>query len=68
VDGSQGYAALRDAVLAHPTLLEGLIPLFLSVTPSSKAFQPPGLGVPDEALRRSSAISGLRILLGLWSE
>ena len=27
------YTALRDAVLAHPTLLEGLIPL-LSAAPS----------------------------------
>jgi hypothetical protein len=25
------YAALRDAVLTHPTLVEGLIPLFASV-------------------------------------
>ena len=28
------YTALRDAVLTHPTLLEGLIPLFSSVPPS----------------------------------
>jgi pyruvate/2-oxoglutarate dehydrogenase complex dihydrolipoamide dehydrogenase (E3) component len=27
------YTALRDAVLTHPTLLEGLIPLFTSVGP-----------------------------------
>jgi pyruvate/2-oxoglutarate dehydrogenase complex dihydrolipoamide dehydrogenase (E3) component len=27
------YAALRDAILTHPTLVEGLIPLFFS--PSS---------------------------------
>jgi len=25
------YTALRDAVLTHPTLVEGLIPLFSSV-------------------------------------
>jgi hypothetical protein len=30
------YTALRDAVLTHPTLVEGLIPLFASV-PSAKA-------------------------------
>jgi len=29
------YTALRDAVLTHPTLLEGLIPLFSSVPPTS---------------------------------
>jgi len=33
------YTTLRDAVLAHPTLLEGLIPLFSSVTPMSKAVE-----------------------------
>ncbi len=27
----QPYTALRDAVLTHPTLVEGLIPLFSSV-------------------------------------
>jgi hypothetical protein len=25
------YTALRDAVIAHPTMPEGLIPLFLAV-------------------------------------
>jgi pyruvate/2-oxoglutarate dehydrogenase complex dihydrolipoamide dehydrogenase (E3) component len=30
------YTALRDAVLTHPTLLEGLIPLFSSVKPVAK--------------------------------
>ena len=30
------YTALRDAVLTHPTLLEGLIPLFSSVQPVVK--------------------------------
>jgi len=29
------YTALRDAIFTHPTLLEGLIPLFTSVPPSS---------------------------------
>jgi len=33
------YTALRDAILTHPTLLEGLIPLFSSVSPVSKAFE-----------------------------
>ena len=28
------YTALRDAVLTHPTLVEGLIPLFSSVAES----------------------------------
>jgi pyruvate/2-oxoglutarate dehydrogenase complex dihydrolipoamide dehydrogenase (E3) component len=31
------YTALRDAVLTHPTLVEGLIPLFSSVPEVSKA-------------------------------
>jgi pyruvate/2-oxoglutarate dehydrogenase complex dihydrolipoamide dehydrogenase (E3) component len=31
------YTALRDAVLTHPTLLEGLIPLFSSVPPVAKS-------------------------------
>jgi pyruvate/2-oxoglutarate dehydrogenase complex dihydrolipoamide dehydrogenase (E3) component len=31
------YTALRDAILTHPTLIEGLIPLFSSVPPMSKA-------------------------------
>jgi len=30
------FTALRDAILTHPTLLEGLIPLFSSVPPISK--------------------------------
>jgi pyruvate/2-oxoglutarate dehydrogenase complex dihydrolipoamide dehydrogenase (E3) component len=32
------YTALRDAVLTHPTLLEGLVGLFSSVPPMSKSF------------------------------
>ena len=31
------YTMLRDAVLAHPTLLEGLIPLFSTVPPLVKS-------------------------------
>jgi pyruvate/2-oxoglutarate dehydrogenase complex dihydrolipoamide dehydrogenase (E3) component len=31
------YTALRDAVLTHPTLLEGLIPLFSAVPPVTKS-------------------------------
>jgi hypothetical protein len=31
--------ALRDAVLTHPTLIEGLIPLFSSVPSISKSFK-----------------------------
>jgi hypothetical protein len=31
--GGLPFTALRDAILTHPTLVEGLIPLFLS-TPS----------------------------------
>jgi hypothetical protein len=30
------YTALRDAILTHPTLVEGLIPLFSSVPLSSE--------------------------------
>jgi hypothetical protein len=32
------YTVLRDAVLTHPTLLEGLVGLFSSVPPISKSF------------------------------
>ena len=31
------YTALRDAVLTHPTLPEGLIPLFSTVPPITKS-------------------------------
>jgi hypothetical protein len=31
------YTALRDAILTHPTLVEGFIPLFSSVPSGSKA-------------------------------
>src|SRR5262249_8088118 len=34
--GGLPYTALRDAVITHPTLLEGLIPLFSSVKAVSK--------------------------------
>jgi pyruvate/2-oxoglutarate dehydrogenase complex dihydrolipoamide dehydrogenase (E3) component len=32
--GNLPYTAVRDAVLTHPTLLEGLIPLFSAVRPA----------------------------------
>jgi len=35
--GGLPYTALRDAVLTHPTLVEGLIPLFSSA-PSAHNF------------------------------
>jgi pyruvate/2-oxoglutarate dehydrogenase complex dihydrolipoamide dehydrogenase (E3) component len=35
------YTALRDAVLTHPTLVEGLIPLFSSVASIHNAAEPP---------------------------
>jgi pyruvate/2-oxoglutarate dehydrogenase complex dihydrolipoamide dehydrogenase (E3) component len=31
------YTVLRDAVLTHPTMLEGLIPLFSAVPPISSS-------------------------------
>jgi pyruvate/2-oxoglutarate dehydrogenase complex dihydrolipoamide dehydrogenase (E3) component len=34
------YTALRDAIFTHPTLLEGLIPLFSTVPPLSEAARP----------------------------
>jgi hypothetical protein len=34
--GGLPYTALRDAMLTHPTLVEGLIPLFSSVPSVSK--------------------------------
>jgi pyruvate/2-oxoglutarate dehydrogenase complex dihydrolipoamide dehydrogenase (E3) component len=34
------YTALRDAVLTHPTLVEGLIPLFSSVASAHNAADP----------------------------
>ena len=33
------YTEVRDAVLTHPTLLEGLIPLFSAVPPIDKSSQ-----------------------------
>jgi pyruvate/2-oxoglutarate dehydrogenase complex dihydrolipoamide dehydrogenase (E3) component len=33
------YTALRDAVLTHPTLVEGLIPLFSSAASAQKAVE-----------------------------
>ncbi len=33
------YTALRDAVLTHPTLVEGLIPLFSSAASAHKAVE-----------------------------
>jgi pyruvate/2-oxoglutarate dehydrogenase complex dihydrolipoamide dehydrogenase (E3) component len=36
------YTALRDAVLTHPTLVEGLIPLFSSAASAHKAVRKPG--------------------------
>ena len=41
------YTALRDAVLTHPTLVEGLIPLFLSVASAHN--------LADARLSRASA-------------
>ena len=34
--GKMPYTALRDAVFTHPTMLEGLIPLFSAVPPMTK--------------------------------
>jgi hypothetical protein len=39
--------ALRDAILTHPTLVEGLIPLFSSMASAHN--------VADATLRRASA-------------
>ena len=36
--GGRPYTALRDAILAHPTLTEGLGPLFASAPSVSKQF------------------------------
>jgi len=38
--GGLPYTALRDAVLTHPTLVEGLIPLFSSVASTHNAADP----------------------------
>jgi hypothetical protein len=35
--GGMPYTALRDAVFTHPTMLEGLIPLFSAVPPKNCA-------------------------------
>jgi pyruvate/2-oxoglutarate dehydrogenase complex dihydrolipoamide dehydrogenase (E3) component len=45
--GGLPYTALRDAILTHPTLPEGLIPLFSSVASTHYAAEPP--------LRKTSA-------------
>jgi pyruvate/2-oxoglutarate dehydrogenase complex dihydrolipoamide dehydrogenase (E3) component len=34
--GNLPFTALRDAVITHPTLLEGFLPLFSSVPPLNK--------------------------------
>jgi pyruvate/2-oxoglutarate dehydrogenase complex dihydrolipoamide dehydrogenase (E3) component len=47
------YTALRDAILTHPTLVEGLIPLFLGEAKKVSAPQVPG----DSSDRRSAAIA-----------
>jgi pyruvate/2-oxoglutarate dehydrogenase complex dihydrolipoamide dehydrogenase (E3) component len=39
--GGLPYTALRDAILTHPTLPEGLIPLFSSVASTHNAVDPP---------------------------
>jgi pyruvate/2-oxoglutarate dehydrogenase complex dihydrolipoamide dehydrogenase (E3) component len=38
------YTSLRDAIFTHPTMLEGLIPLFLAVPPISKSPAQAGAG------------------------
>ena len=38
--GGLPYTALRDAILTHPTLPEGLIPLFSSVASTHNAADP----------------------------
>ncbi len=38
--GGLPYTALRDAILTHPTLVEGLFPLFSSVASTHKAADP----------------------------
>ena len=35
--GGLPYTALRDAIITHPTLLEGLLGLFAAVPPKEKA-------------------------------
>jgi hypothetical protein len=35
--GSPHFTQLRDAIFAHPTMLEGLIPLFTNVPPATAA-------------------------------
>ena len=46
------YTALRDAVLTHPTLVEGLIPLFSSVATTHDHLPPifPRQGFPRACL------------------
>ena len=44
------YTALRDAVLTHPTLVEGLTPLFASM-PSTKFADANVERIPDRACR-----------------
>ena len=43
------YTALRDAVFTHPTMVEGLVPLFSAVPPISKS---PGARVKNNKLRK----------------
>ena len=41
--GGLAYAALRDTILTHPALVEGLIPLFSSITEPTDTFNRSGL-------------------------
>ena len=39
------YTALRDAVLTHPTLVEGLIPLFLASASAHNVIETRGIQI-----------------------
>jgi hypothetical protein len=47
------YTMLRDSVLTHPTLVEGLIPLF-----SSAASMPRSTGGDNRAADKRKSVSG----------
>jgi pyruvate/2-oxoglutarate dehydrogenase complex dihydrolipoamide dehydrogenase (E3) component len=51
MNGGLPYTALRDTILTHPTLVEGLIPLFSSVPANSKLET--GAGAPHDQLVRA---------------
>jgi hypothetical protein len=50
------YTALRDAVLTHTTLIEGLIPLFWSVASAHDVVETGGVRMSPHEMSRASEL------------